>query len=161
MEAKLAEAAVSNRYKKRADNSQRIFGGYNVIMFGDLYQIPPIPSSDSLALPPAAKKSELAKQVLGLFWSEDSNAINFFKELQVQKRFDDPWYGALLNECRYGNLSDESYNFLHGLPTEHAGSWQQDGTLTCGNAQCEKLPEQWRAKFAEGVLWEDLKKDGM
>ena len=71
-----------------------------------------------------------------MFWSEDSNAINFFKELAVQKRFDDLWYGAFLNECRYGDLSDESYNSLHGLPTEHAGSWQQNGTLTCGNAMC-------------------------
>ena len=52
----LADAAVDSRYKKRSDKSVRPFGGYNVLIFGDFYQIPPIPASASLSVPLKRKK---------------------------------------------------------------------------------------------------------
>ena len=52
----LADAAVDSRYKKRSDKSVRPFGGYNVIILGDFYQIPPIPASASLSIPLPRKK---------------------------------------------------------------------------------------------------------
>ena len=104
-----------------------------------------------------ASTSELANQALALFWCEQCDEINLFKATVVQKRFDDPWYGALLDECRYGSLSDTPYNFIHGLPTEHTGSWQQHGTLACVNAECNQLPAEWRTLFAAGVPCETFK----
>ena len=43
-EKNLSDAAEqNNRYFKRKDKSKRPFGGYNLLMFGDLFQIPPNP----------------------------------------------------------------------------------------------------------------------
>ena len=50
-EAHFTEAAVSSRYQERAHKSKRPFGGYNMLAFGDLFQIPPIPSSASICIP--------------------------------------------------------------------------------------------------------------
>ena len=77
--------------------------------------------------------------------------MNFFKELTIQKRIEDSWYGELMEECRYGRFSEESYNFLVGLPTTHAGSWRVDGTMECGKAECAALPEQWKRMADEGL----------
>ena len=54
----LADAASPSRYHKQADGPARFFGGCNLVAFGDFYQIPPIPSSASLAIPPIHKKTE-------------------------------------------------------------------------------------------------------
>ena len=64
----LANAAVDSRFKRTADKSVCVFGGYNVLGFGDFYQIPPIPPSTSLNIPPADKKTELATMALNLMW---------------------------------------------------------------------------------------------
>ena len=127
----LADAAVDSRFKLKGDKSVRLFGGYNMLGFGDFYQIPPIPPSTSLTIPPIDKKTEHARKALELVWGEGDDALNYFVELTVQKRIDDPWYASVMEECRYGSLSHEAYHFLVGLPTEHAGSWNADGTLRC------------------------------
>ena len=85
----LADAA--SRYHKKPDGSMRFFGGYNLLAFGDFYQIPPIPSSASLAIPPIHKKTEAAKQALNLLWKDGEDSLNFFMEPTIQKRIDDPW----------------------------------------------------------------------
>ena len=152
----LADAASPSRFHKKADGSIRFFGGYNLLAFGDFYQIPPIPSSASLAIPPIQKKTEAAKHALELLWGDGEDSLNFFKELTIQKRIEDSWYGELMEECRYGRLSEESYNFLVGLPTTHAGSWRVDGTMECGKAECAALPEQWKRMADEGLHWPDM-----
>ena len=140
-EQQLGDAAQSSAFKHHPDGSIRMFGGYNVMTFGDMFQIPPIPDSAALFLPPKPEKSEREKKALDFFWSEDGDGLNFFVELTEQMRVrDDPWYQEdVLQQCRYGCLSEESYNFLHGFPTQHAGSWCSDGHLVCGNAACAAL----------------------
>ena len=94
-EYSITDAADKNsHFKIRSDGSIRIFGGYNVLMFGDFYQIPPIPASGTLAIPLAEKKppSEAAKTALNILWGEGVNALNYFAELTIQKRIDDKWY---------------------------------------------------------------------
>ena len=51
-EQQLADAAQSSAFKHHPDGSVRMFGGYNVMTFGDMFQIPPIPDSGALFLPP-------------------------------------------------------------------------------------------------------------
>ena len=46
----LSDAAVESRYTRRADKSQRPFGGYNVLNFGDFFLSPSIGASVSLCL---------------------------------------------------------------------------------------------------------------
>ena len=151
----LADAAVDSRYKKRSDKSVRPLGGYNVLILGDFYQIPPIPASASLSIP-LPRKNEHAQRAWSMFWNSDADALNYFIELTIQKRVEDPWYSAILEECRYGHLSDESYHFLLGLPTEHAGSWNTDGTLTCKSDICAALPATWRKLAAADVQWSTM-----
>ena len=52
VEQNLSAAAIHQR-KKRNDNTDIIFGGYNILMFGDWWQLPPIPGSRALFLPPS------------------------------------------------------------------------------------------------------------
>ena len=68
-------AAVPSRYTKRADKSERVFGGYNLLMFGDLYQLTPIPASSAIFTPPTEKKTEQAKLALNLFWGDNADAV--------------------------------------------------------------------------------------
>ena len=58
-----------------------------------------------------------------------------------------------MEECRYGQFSEESYNFLVGLPTEHAGSWRADGTVQCGTEWCAALPEKWKSMADHDLNW--------
>ena len=42
-----------------------------------------------------------------MFWDDIPNAINVFLELEEQVRvLNDAWYAKLLQECRFGILSD-------------------------------------------------------
>ena len=61
-EHQLTEASVESRYKFRADKSARLMGGYNLLAFGDFYQIPPIPATASLGIPPLDKKRKPRKE---------------------------------------------------------------------------------------------------
>lgn len=159
----LTDAAQNNRYLKREDGSIRPIGGYNTLFFGDMLQIPPIPPTAALFLPPCAKKSEAAKDALALFWSDSPDALNFFIELTEQWRIDDEWYQAFLSQCRVGELSEEMYNFFMGIPTQHAGSWvpQTDSNKAektlCGNPACAKLPHVWQSMANSGSRqWSEL-----
>ncbi len=129
------EAAAQTRFSKRADRSNRVMGGYNLLMFGDLYQLPPIPASAAVSTPRKEKKTEQAKRALKLFWGDDADAVNHFIELDEQQRLEksEVWYGQVLSECRFGGLADESFNFLMGLPTEHDGSRLPDCSYGCSS----------------------------
>ena len=59
----------------------------------------------------------------------------------------------VLKGARHGHLDDESYCFLHGLPTRHTGTWNpQLAKPTCGNAVCENLPARWKDELYAGLL---------
>ena len=87
-EGHLADAAGESRYKPRGDKSMRFLGEYKLLGFGDFYQIPPIPASASLAIPPIDKKTEGALRALHLLWGQDADSLNLFVELMIQKRIE-------------------------------------------------------------------------
>ena len=150
-------AARNTPYKVRLDKSVRPFGGYNLINFGDLNQIPPIPASAAIFNPPDPSKSESSRRIVEMFWGDDVDSINYFAEITIQKRCVDAWYGQVLEECREGMLSDTSYCFLMGLPTLCAGSTQRDGTLSCKSPRCLQLAQQWKQMARRGASWEAMK----
>ena len=87
--------------------------GSNFLIFEDMQQLPPIPASLARFIPPAAKKTMTAREILDIFWSNRPDALNFFKELTMQKRIADAWFDCFLQECRAGHLTDEMYKFFH------------------------------------------------
>ena len=59
-------------------------------------------------------------------WSEacGPSAEGRVMDLQVNHRSGgDAWFSDLLDSCCEGNMDDEDWRFLHGLPTYHCGSW--------------------------------------
>ena len=79
-ESNLTAAAIQNMFSKRADKSKRPLGGYNLLTFGDLFQIPPIPSSAALYIPLSAK-TETSEKAKSLFWSEDVDGLNMCRSI--------------------------------------------------------------------------------
>ena len=85
-EKHITDAAKISTYKQRADKSLRPFGGYNILTFGDLFQIPPIPASSSICIPPESSETLQQSSALALFWSVDSNeSINFLLNWKSKK----------------------------------------------------------------------------
>ena len=123
---------------------------------------PPIPDTAALFKPPSAKSSRKAKTVLNLFWGDDPDSLNYMKELTEQKRVVDHWYNDFLSQCRNGELQDEMYHFICGLPTEHCGTWKVVdgcGLAACENAKCNQLAQVWQAMAGRGATWEEMVKE--
>ena len=107
--------------------------------------------------PPGERTNSGAKVALELFWGNGPDSLNFLAELTVQKRVLDPWYNNMLRQCREGTLESETYCFLLGLPTRHAGSWQDsEGALMCGQHACSQLPNLWHELRKDGNTWEEM-----
>ena len=85
------------------------------------------------------------------------DSLNDFQELTIQKRVQDVWYHSVLEECRYGRLTDEFYNFLLGCPTANVGSWMADGSIACGTARCHTLAQEWAAMAEAQRSWAEMK----
>ena len=123
----------------------RPFGGLNVLCCGDFYQLDP-PDGGCLADIPtqyiqAARKYMPAPTVAhgqALFWSGPADGIQGVTELVQCERCQDPWLQEVQEEFRYGRLSQNSHNFLHGFPTSVPGSWV-GGDAACGNDSCRRL----------------------
>ena len=92
----ISSSSMNTRYSKTHDNIRRPFGGYNLCVFGDLYHIPPIPSTAALFIPPPdriiqkstdaskwmiqGKKSEFAHAGLDFIWGNNIDlSINYFQ----------------------------------------------------------------------------------
>jgi hypothetical protein len=159
---KFEDAAADSIFKRNLDGSSQIFGGYNLMMFGDMLQLPPIPSSAALFLPPdPTSKTQAALDVLEMFWGEGENTVNYFIELNMQMRVEDDWFNDFLMQCRAGDLEDEMYNFFMGFPTEHCGTWMPGGTAAkqhnkCGQSACALLHVKWKAMAMRNHSWEEM-----
>lgn len=90
-------------YKKRPDGSKRAFGGVNLIMCADLWQLHPVSgtflASDFTVVPPWR-----AHNALSIFWEDGHDSIRSFWQLTQLMRCDDSWYNNFLAKCRSGNL---------------------------------------------------------
>ena len=147
-------------YKYSDDNNRRLFGGMNVALFGDLWQLPPVSKVSILANPFRKYDSFHVTDTLRMFWFPDKQtgfSEKALTEFQVCKRIDDPWYSNVMNQCRDGALEDDSYNFLHGYPTLTEGCHMENDECTECKAKLDKkladtkqeLRESWMASSAE------------
>ena len=107
---------VKGTYKKRADGTTRAFGGVNVVMCADFWQLHPV-SGTFLASNPTEVPYGRAYNASKLFWGDGDDCVRRYWELTELMRCDDAWYNSFLRQCRVGNLSLEHYSYFHGLPT--------------------------------------------
>ena len=107
----------------RAPRQFAMFGGLNLILLGDLWQIPPVRAL-SIAANPFAVRAANASRILEMFWTQGlPHSVAHRFALSQSHRCSDEWWRSFLAEARAGNLSDRMYNFVHGYPTDVPGSW--------------------------------------
>ena len=131
--------------KLAGDNTSRPFGGLNVLLVGDFWQLEP-PDGGFLGSIPVdyilqARKFQPAPTIShgqALLWSGRKTGVQGVTELHQCERQDDAWLIEVQDEIRAGALSEDNYNFMHNLPTTVPGSWLLRDVL-CGRAACKKL----------------------
>eukprot|EP00959_Pyramimonas_sp_CCMP1952_P212123 4438983-Pyramimonas_sp.AAC.1 len=77
-----------------------------------------------------------------IFWGAGRGSVAGTTELVECKRLEghDEWFLSVQDEFRRGALSERTHQFLHGRPTDVAGSWVGRGP-TCGSEHCAKNAE--------------------
>ena len=137
----------ATKYGKRTPTSVAPFGGLNVILSGDLWQLPP-PRGTFLGQIPwhlvtgvPSKKLPLSLQGQQIVWSSKvQGGLQGVTELTRCERTQDVWLQELQGELRIGCLSEDNHAFLHGQPTRVPGSWcARTQQPTCGENICYRL----------------------
>ena len=161
VDMKLRDVVVDvSPHKKSGTGHSYPFGGLNVLLSGDLWQLAP-PTGGFLGTIPvefirnARKYNPNATISHGqsLLWGGPENkdwAFHGITELEESERCrEDAWLQEVQLELRQGRLSENSHNFLHGSPTKVCGSWT-NGKAMCGNLECEKV------SAAGNAQWKDI-----
>ena len=137
----------ATKYGKHTPNCIAPFGGLNVILSGDLWQLPP-PRGTFLGQIPwhlvtgvPSKKLPLSLQGQQIVWASSvQGGLQGVTELIRCERTQDVWLQELQAELRVGRLSEDSHAFLHGRPTRVPGSWcTKTQQPTCGENTCYRL----------------------
>ena len=126
-----------------------MFGGLNLCLAGDLWQLGPVRDCPMFSHPlrktDGTRYEAIEQRMLAMLWDWNKpgfkNGLQHLFELTQPKRnSNDRWLQMLLTECRSGNQSWEVYCFVHGLPTKNPGSWLPDeDQIPCGDPLCATL----------------------
>ena len=152
-----AAVRVNGTYKMRSNGTQRAFGGVNVIMCADFWQLHPV-TGTSIASNPLDVPAGSAQHALELFWQDGEDSVRSFWQLEELMRCDNAWYNSFLGQCRVGGLSMEDYCFFHGHPT-----MMSPGASRCRcnddvvqDAQLGPYRKAWKERFLAGCtdMWE-------
>ena len=153
VDMKLRDVVVDvNPRKLDGSGHAQPFGGLNVFLSGDLWQLPP-PSGGYLANIPMEFIANARKYIpnvtishgQSLLWGGVKNtewAFHGITELEESERCrKDPWLQEVQLELREGRLSENSHSFLHGEATSVCGSWT-NGAAACGRVRCKNVSVQ-------------------
>ena len=139
-------------YKIQRDGSTRPFGGMNVVLCVDWWQLQPV-AGTSLCSNPTDISQGLAQNGMSMLWDNGPDCIQRTWSLTQPVRCNDPRYNEFLRQCRFGCLSAEYYSFIHGLPTLTAAQ----KTCACNNdvvadPTLGAYKQSWKKLFLEGAL---------
>ena len=154
---------AAGSYKKRKDGSTRAFGGVNLVMCVDWWQLQPVSGtclcSDPSSLPPGRTLD--AMEMIWLAGEQPDSIRNFWSLTQLM-RCKDIWFNDFLSHCRNGSLPEEMYQYIHGLPTFKSPG--NDCTCQRDVVTDPKLPfpyrKSWAMEFMKGckdmkqLIWE-------
>ena len=108
------------------------FAGVNMLCFGDFWQLDPTGDTSFMSNPTRIPGSAIVDRTMAMFWQREGPRRDNLHlqewtgkhrvwELSENLRSgEDVWFSEVLDQCRVGQLSEENYNFLHGLPTRAA-----------------------------------------
>ena len=142
-------ARACSPFKQNKRGMHRPFGGLNVLVSGDVWQLPP-PDGGFLGDIPveyiqnARKYSPTPCIAHGqsLLWSEDiETGIQGVTELTECERTKDLWLRSVQDEFRFGRLTEETHALLHGKPTMQPGSYV-NGDVERGKHKCKLRSQQ-------------------
>lgn len=111
------------------DGHPRPFGGINVVLLGDMWQLKPV-TGLALFASPSEARSQTAYLGCMLVWK----SVRHCWELSGSQRCRSAWYNNVLGQCRNGHLTEQAYWFLHGYPTGTPTRYTADGngkSCTC------------------------------
>jgi hypothetical protein len=128
-------------FKMRLDGSERVFGGVNVVMCGDWWQLRPVGGTALFSVPEECC-SDTGRRALSLFRGAGVNALRGLWELSFPMRCPDPWYNRMMGLFRSGCLPLDAYNFFHGYPTSTPASWQLSQEVALHSCSCAQDVER-------------------
>ena len=141
--------------KFRDDGVVEAFGGLNVILAGDLYQLPP-PKGTFLGDVPwdwltGKRRTKQSTGLHGqtLLCGGPAVGTQGVTELVRCERTADTWLTEVQEQLRYGELSQDNHAFLHGHGTSVPGSWTKGAPACCRSlcgALVGKSPEEIRQR---------------
>ena len=104
-------------YRCRPDRSRRPFGGINMLLCGDFFQLKPVRGMSLYGSWDEAS-SEVEYDGMKLLWGiQNQEAVNRCWNLNKSLRCTDNWFNEFLYRCRNGTLSNRFHQLMHGFPT--------------------------------------------
>lgn len=114
--------------------SSKMFGGVQVVMFGDLFQLSPIIQKE---------EEEILSDLYQSFYFFDSWALKLsgFKMIELDKiyRQSDPVFINILNEVRMGSISKESFDILNKKCKPRFKTEENVITVCSHNSKADKI----------------------
>jgi hypothetical protein len=159
----LRRACARHPYATLSDSRHKVaFGGINLVLAGDLWQLTPVKAHSLFNNPFLTGYTSVEQRIYKMFWDPDSvDAVQKTWVLTKPMRTKDRWLQEVLQASRFGNESWEMYCFNHGYPTRNPGSWLPSlDKPTCNNEVCMKLateiwPEMWRRGSNSRESWKE------
>jgi hypothetical protein len=156
--------------KDQAGILPRGFGGINVLLFGDFYQLAPVSGTAFMSNPWSeatlgnAQVANMMARIWSCFDHDGGDDLQMWSEpvcdigckvmdLEVNYRSGgDECYSDVLTACREGNLDEADWQFLHGAPTLCCGSWMsRQGRSICGQQHCTGFKENTKSLRETGM----------
>ena len=119
---------------------------------GDFWQFPAVRATSLFHSPFAKAQSIQVANLHRMLWTHDQDNMQHLFELTQEHRCVDPWLSHVLQQARYGAMTQEAWAYLHGYATLHARSWRPATNLcACGQERCNNLAEEWQHAIAAGT----------